>query len=515
MTPEYNNTEVERDWMPLLVWPKHFYRQQKQFINSEAYQNWFIGGNGTGKTHIVYWSVVAFALGVHPQMPKRVVGEDPTTGDPIWDIAKPPLRICCLVPDFDKVTDVALEKLQAPQTIYPSGMEVGPMLPPSMITREFSKDHKSIDLKNGSSLVFLTDEQGWKAHRGKQFDILAIDEECSKRVFQENVRGLRNAKGGGRIISGMTPPIEEGQGPTWTKEEVLEASFTDEDILVVNACMMDNPAITDTFIKQFSKGKTKREIDTQVYGKYPTWGDLVYKDFIDIIYEPEKMLGHLLENDTVMPENHEVDWVMAFDWHPSKPCAAIFGWVDRSGNITIFDELDSETARGKEIDELAEIFRDIEGEPFSKRNFRRWQDPSAKSDYNAVQRGFNAWDAFRGQGIVTSAGKNRDPNVGVSLVNDYFKGNLRDHPRIFIYERCRSLRRYLSNHYWKRSEDGKGKPDGKWSDYPICLRYIVEGLGYRSKSKRKKLPFYSFTKPEDNRKIWQIDENKFINQFQR
>ncbi len=28
-------------------------------------------------------------------------------------------------------------------------------------------------------------------------------------------------------------------------------------------------------------------------------------------------------------------------------------------------------------------------------------------------------------------------------------GNMRDHPRVFIYERCKYLRRYLNNHYWK------------------------------------------------------------------
>ncbi|MCK5604830.1 hypothetical protein KAR91_23270 [Candidatus Pacearchaeota archaeon] len=475
--------ELPKDWVPLYSWFQVFYKQQNEFLASTAWQSWFVAGNGTGKTHIIFWSIAAYALGIHPKQ-----------------IAKPPLRICCLVPDFDKVMDVALEKLLSPQRLEPQGIDLGPMLPDSMIKKGFSKDHRSIDLKNGSTIPFVTNEQGWGAMRGKQFDIFAMDEECDERVFDENIRGLRNAKGGGKVIAGLTPPYEEGCGPTWTKEKVVDASLTDKDIEVFNACMADNPAISSEFITRFSKGKTKVQVQVQVYGQYPTWGDLVHPDFQDTMWRPDEIRGHLLSNDTELPDSHKVDWVMAFDWHPSKPCAAVFGYISTDGNLIIFDELDAEVARGKDIDELSEIFKNIEGHPFSERNFRRWQDPSAKSKYQAVQRGFNAWDAFRQVGIITSAGKNRDPGVGISIVNDYFKGNAKDHPRIFIYERCKYLRRYLNNHYWKRDEGGKGKPDPKWSDYPICVRYVLEACGWKHKKKKRqnKWPLQSFKamKPE-------------------
>jgi hypothetical protein len=267
--------------------------------------------------------------------------------------------------------------------------------------------------------------------------------------------------------------------------------------------MNDNPAITEQFIEEFSKGKTQKQIDVQIYGRYPTWGDLVHPDFQDFLWEPSKVSGHLLTNDTPMPDNHAVDWVMAFDWHPSKPCAAVFGYIDRGGNITFYDELDMELARGKEIGELADIFNAIEGLPHSNRKFRRWQDPSAKSTYNAVQRGFNAWNAFRQHGIVTSAGKNRDPSVGISIVNEYFKGNGKDHPRIFIYERCQFLRQYLKNHYWKRGEDGVGKPDPKWSDYPITVRYIIQELKGRG-TRYDKWPLQSFKAKKSQRQIYDL-----------
>lgn len=507
---------IPKDWLPIMTWPKFFYRQQREFVSSSAWQTWIIAGNGTGKTLTIYWSDVALLLGVHPWMMNNGI--------------KPPIKIKCLVPSFDNVEDVALEKLQVNQRVlFPSVMskaqklwvefldsqkalvdrdktwiEIGPLLPSSMVSgkKGFTKDHKGIELKNGSSIWFATSEQGWQAQRGGEQDILSIDEEGDERVTDECVRGLRNAKGGGKIVAGLTPPYQAGQGPTWTKEKVLEASLTDNDIHVINACMADNPAITEKFIKRFSRGKTKKQIAVQVYGQYPTWGDLVHPSYQDRFWDADRCDGHLLPNDTPLPEAWEVQWVMAFDWHPSKPTAAVFGYVDTDDNVVFFDELDREWAENKEISDLAEGFLNIEGFPYHKRRFSRWQDPSAKFKYKAIDKGFNAWDAFRKEGIITSAGKNRDPLVGISIVNQYLDGNMKESPRVLFYERMKYTRQYMGNHYWKRGEDGVGKPDPKWSDYPVCVKYILQELGWkRGHHRRRKLPYVSYQKKEKKNTI--------------
>ena len=505
--------EVQADLLPFIEWGAKFYRQQQEFIRSAAWQRWFIGGNGTGKSLMTHWTPLSYMLGLNPHQSKDLCPKN--------TFPMPPIKVRVIVPDFDAVEEVSMDKLMRPQLIVykengaTKTKEVGPMLPESMVVpkRGYTKDHRGIELKNGSSIFWVTNEQGWKAMRGAQYDLLVLDEECDYRIFDECKRGLRNAKGGGKIIAGLTPPYEEGCGPTWTKEEIVDRASKDDDIEVFNACMADNPAITAEFVKRFSKGKTKEQIQVQIYGQYPSWGDLVHPDFQDTFWKADKIEGHLLNNDTPMPENHHVDWVMAFDWHPSKACAAVFGWIDRNGNITIFDELDTKVSGGRTIDELSELFRNIEGHPREHRRFRRWQDPSAKSAYQAVQRGFNAWDAFRHNGIVTSAGKNRDPNVGISIVNEYFRGNGKDHPRIFIYERCKCLRRYLNNHYWKRDESGKGKPDAKWSDFPICIRYILQEVGWKEgrKFRRHEWPLQSFKKPESDKNI--IDVSRLVRQL--
>ena len=70
-----------------------------------------------------------------------------------------------------------------------------------------------------------------------------MDEESGERVWDENKRGLRNAKNGGKILGALTPPYEEGKGPTWTKDKIIDAELEDLDIEVFKACMADNPAI--------------------------------------------------------------------------------------------------------------------------------------------------------------------------------------------------------------------------------------------------------------------------------
>ena len=254
-------SEIPSNWLPMLTWPIFYYRQQLEYYLSESWQTWLIGGNGTGKSLLVYNTLALQMYGLHK-----------------YQIGEPPVKIKVLVPSFDYVKDVALEKLTSNQRVIfteltdkqkrwveicdKSGillaykepgdevgsMELPPMIPQEDIKVNYSREHKGLEITNGSGIWFVTSEQGWMFQRGGEHDILSCDEEGDERVWDELKRGLRNAKGGGRIYAGMTPPYEEGQGPTWTKEKILEAAAHDKSINVVNACMADNPAITDTFI---------------------------------------------------------------------------------------------------------------------------------------------------------------------------------------------------------------------------------------------------------------------------
>ena len=58
--------EFPADWLPAMTWPRFMYKQQLDFIYSDTWQTWFIGGNGTGKTLVFYENMVMHMLGIHP-----------------------------------------------------------------------------------------------------------------------------------------------------------------------------------------------------------------------------------------------------------------------------------------------------------------------------------------------------------------------------------------------------------------------------------------------------------------
>jgi len=42
---------------------------------------------------------------------------------------------------------------------------------------------------------------------------------------------------------------------------------------------------------------------------------------------------------------------------------------------------------------------------------------------------------------------------------------------------------------------------GKWSDYPICVRYITQELGWKVVGRKREWPLYSFSEPEKRHNV--------------
>lgn len=466
---------IPNDYLPLVEqWPKLHYNKQAEFIS--ALKNYkeilFLAGNGSGKSAVFYWSIAALLVGVHPF--QKVVG-------------MPPLRVKILVNDFEHgMQKVAYETLFKETWIKKLNCTIGPIMPASAVRRMWCKEDKTLYLENGGRCEFMTSAQPRKQHSGTNFDVLGCDEEPCEAAYDESKRGLRTAKGGGRILWAFTPPYEEGVGPSWSKYKLFDpyeqGDPESRHIHIVRAGMADNPAIDDEYIAWFSQGKTAEQLRVQLHGDFPTWGQMVFPDYQDTRWDYKKMTGHLLPSDWHVPyDDANYLFEMAIDWHASKPCAAVWMCEDRDGNLYIYDELAPEVASEKTISELSEIFMQMEGRPHRRLRITRWGDPKMKDKNNALIRGFNAWQEFRNCGIRLAEGYNRQPEVGISVINDFLRGNTRDHPRLFIKEDCINVRKSFRNHYWVKKPDGSGTPDPKWSDYPICVRYIVQQKSRRAK----------------------------------
>lgn len=456
--------ELPNDWLPMFEWAKAHYPKQREATESFG-KNWetvFIGGNGSGKSFWLYWNLITLCMGVHPYQQL---------------ICDPPVRIKVLLVDFEHGLDKVAYETMNFSTLLPTGQHIGPMLPASMISSRPSKEDKSYRFSNGSLIFFMTGEQRRQFHSGTNFDVLACDEECKEPVYDESKRGLRTAKGGGRIIHAFTPPLPDDPtaGPSWTKwklyDPYMDGSLVEPDLKIITVATYDNPAISEEFIRKFSQGKTPEQLKVQLYGQYPGWGKMVHPDFEDTIWNPKQSRGHLVAHDWEPPWYDDSTTVeFAVDWHPSKPAAAVWMSEDRDGNLFVFDELTTASVRDKTISEVCDIVRQVEGHPFTKPKVYRLGDPKMKDKSNALIRGFNAWEEFRNCGLYLHEAYNQQPGVGISIVNDFFRGNCKDHPRLFIRETCTTVRKALKNHFWRND----GSPDKQWDDYPTVIRYIVQ-----------------------------------------
>lgn len=466
--------------MPLFEWRKEFYDKQDTFINAlrDKWEVVFCAGNGTGKTRILYWNGCALAVGVHPHQ-----------------IGETPIKIKVLVHDFEHGYGKVFRESCFDPTVLPNGKEIGPMIPQSLVQKEPSRDDRTLYLKNGSTFFFQTSEQKKRLHSGTNFDVLLCDEEPEYQIYDESKRGLRTAKGGGRILHAFTPPFDEetkNRGPTWTKFHLIDPfeRGDDADICVVRAAMYENPAITDDYIRKFSRNKSEEQIRIQVYGDYPTWGKLIFPDFSDTIWSPKMKVGNLLPESFEVPWNdYGVNFEMAVDWHGAKPAGIVWSFEymegPNKGDIVIFDELNPTEGKDLTISGVSSAIREIEG--WRTRKIKRFADPKMRDKNNALISGFSPWKEFRNNGIRFTEGWNRDPYLGYSIMNDYIRGKGRkniDHPRLFVRENCKTLIHNMKNHYDVPHADGTSKPDPKFSDYVVSAKYIIQ---HKSRKRRKGL----------------------------
>ena len=481
MPAEVNTPE---DWKPMFEWAARSYDKQRDYIN--ALENYwevlFLAGNGAGKTRIFYWNLIAYALGIHPHQ-----------------IAPPPLMIKVLINDFEHGLEKVFKETCMQKAYMPDDTTLGRMLPDSAVAKYWSRDDKSITFKNESVMFFQTSEQKKRQHSGTNIDILGCDEESEKQIYDESKRGLRNAKGGGKILHAFTPPFDEetkNKGPTWTKFDLVDPfdKGEAEDVFVVRAAMRDNPAITDDFIKKFSRGKTEQQLRIQLHGEYPTWGKLIFPELEDYQWDAKTKLGHLLPWDFETPWNDpDVNFEMSVDWHGSKPCAIVWMYEymtgPNKGDLVFYDELSPNAGKGMTIYDVCGAIKEIEHH--SRRPMKRWEDPKMKDKNNALISGFCPHDEFRHNGIRLRAAWNREPYTGYSVMRDYLKGRGNgspDHPRMFIRENCKTLRYNMKNHYNLPKGNGMAEPDPRFSDYCVNAKYIVQQKARKVKRGMDKKP---------------------------
>ena len=107
------NFEMPEEFLPLMLYQKYFYSKQLDYLDSVGV-NWitlFLGGNGTGKSLILYWNLCALALGVHPHQ-----------------YVDPPLAIKVLINDFGHGYGKIFAETCLEDHVMFDGRKIGPLL---------------------------------------------------------------------------------------------------------------------------------------------------------------------------------------------------------------------------------------------------------------------------------------------------------------------------------------------------------------------------------------------------
>ncbi len=192
-----------------------------------------------------------------------------------------------------------------------------------------------IVLKNGSRLVFKSNEQGREAFQGSSIIAGWFDEEPDEGVYEETL--TRTLDQDGYIFITATPLL----GMTWLYDRIYEeAKKGNPEVAVFTASMYDNPALSLKAIEAFiSAIPDESQKESRVYGKFLHMEGLIYKTFDEDRVVVEEAPETVYDEET-SKINSGLDAYCGID--TGRCFAAVLGVVGTDGMVwhleTYYDE---------------------------------------------------------------------------------------------------------------------------------------------------------------------------------
>ncbi|KKM99839.1 hypothetical protein LCGC14_1143720, partial [marine sediment metagenome] len=277
---------------------------------------WLIlGGNGAGKSILLAFLTVAWIL-----------GKEYFRGEPAWKwveplpIPSPPSNIRVVGLTAGMLLDPVWENLFG-STDHP------PMVPNDGTLIRQSDHTATARWKNHSRLQGKVAQAEPKTHGGANCALVAIDEECSVEIFDENYQRTRKD---GHILVGATPLDDVGttQHP-WIFDLIQKWEDGDPEIGVVYLSMLNNPYLSDDHKrKQKARWAGHPEEQARLYGKPVRRTGLYYNNWEakPPIFVPE----HDLEPGGTR--------VVCIDPAATGPVGALWANFDAHGNMSLYRE---------------------------------------------------------------------------------------------------------------------------------------------------------------------------------
>ncbi|MDF1545601.1 MAG: terminase family protein [bacterium] len=230
---------------------------QKSFFYSPAAERWAIGGNRSGKTHLVVADAILFATGRHP-----VRSQD----------RKPPVFIRFCAPSYeDSIKRVILKKFK--QLTIRSDLRGG------SFESAWSEGEATLYFRNGSIINFKSFHQDVNKFAGDDLDAAYSDEHGGRKYYQENKMRLIDRSG--FFVSSMTP---ESGSITWEKKHLKKRS-RDADLFVAKFSTYGNPYLSPEGIKEveasISDPRLKR---VKLYGDFVALAGLVFDEWDENVH---------------------------------------------------------------------------------------------------------------------------------------------------------------------------------------------------------------------------------------
>lgn len=424
-----------------------------------------LGGNRSGKTEEGVFIDVAWAL-----------GKDYFKGEPAeqWvsklPIPDPPNVVWVVGLDFGVLRDVIWrEKLR-------EGRNHAGFLPSDPVVIKKVSDGDFIAyFNNGSIIVGKSADSGWQKFQGASVDLVHIDEECEKKVFDECYQ--RTADCAGKLLLTLTPLVDIASGviEPWVFDLYEDMKRGQKDITFVKLSVMDNPYVPkEEKRKLLEKWSGTPEEKARLYGDFIQRSGLVYN-----LWDAEK---HLIK-----PRKLPREWrrIVSIDPAATGTTAAVWAAIEPGTNdIYVYREYYEDNLIVSE--HAKNILARTGGEPIDL-----WYlDPKWGSQRNNETHK-TGLQLYRDNAIpVRPAEVGQD--YGLQESREYISATITTgarHPKVFFFNDLHNFRHEIEHYVWDTFQRGDQK--GLSKDKPMKRRdHLMNAFQYMCAQKPKGRKLY-------------------------
>lgn len=426
---------------------KKVHKKQLEFHKCKKRNRWVFGGNRSGKTECGAVESVWLARGIHPFKENK-------NNVSIWVVS--------LSKQVQR--DVAQSKIfhyLKPEWVEDVVMEVG--------SKDFPENGvvDYILVKNVfggiSKIGFKSCDQGREKFQGTSLDYVWFDEEPPQDIYRECRMRVLDTKG--EIYGTMTPL----KGLTWVYNEIYLNEGQDDEVWSMFMTWDDNPYLDKEEIKSLKASMSQDELESRCYGKFKTFGGLVYPEF-----DPEI---HVIE-----PFEVPKDWYDKISIDPglNNPLSAHWYAVDFDGNVYVIAE---HYEAGRDIlyhsNAILNICKRLGWRKGFGGRYEALIDSAATQTTLASEK--SVCDLFYENGISANPKVNKDLFSGINRVKAYLK-NAEGNSKLFIFKNCVNLIREIKGYFWGNNDRPTKKDDHSLDE----LRYYIMARPETPKFEKKK-----------------------------